>query len=347
MAPRTAALLVGQKTLAESVAAAKKLPKAVLKAREVLSEKGMDINGNTLKTCLSSKDYNNLSNVFRQSMAPSARAENANLNADEERRQWIGQFVLDPEYCQTEGFNKNTAFITDECRQEVVWLTQAQLESAAWLNSSAHAEALVESGELEERPHEYEVLARQNVKQFKFSHSLLSKITGHKQEAGTEAKAELTSKQYVEVTEDLSKSLGKPVKRKQPPKQKEPESEECKKLKATNQRRSSTLRKYKQQMDRAAGEVRKVEADLQKLPSKGYPDAMTQWLHNKLEELKAVIQIAQQRYAKEVTTVLDYMPTHDDIEKSCNEMDQWQKDLGEAYQDFKDGAHADVRKLGS
>ena len=95
------------------------------------------------------------------------------------------------------------------------------------------------------------------------------------------------------------------------------QNEERKKLKATNQRRNGTLKKYKQQMDRATGEVRKVEADLQKLPCKGYPDAMTQWFHNKLEEFKAVIQIAQQRYAKEVTTVLDYMPTHDDIEKSC------------------------------
>ena len=127
----------------------KKIPKTVEKAR--LALQGKDINADTIKETLNSKDLNNLANVFRQSMCEAAKKDYLALPSNDARREWLVGFILDPESCTCKGYNKNFAYTDDHTTAADQWLTEEQLASPVWLNSKVHAQAVIR--ELESRPH--------------------------------------------------------------------------------------------------------------------------------------------------------------------------------------------------
>ena len=89
----------------------KKLPKAVVQAREVLLAKGVSLDGldaKQLYASLEPKQVNALASGFRGAMAPEAKQGYASM-AVAERREWLAQYVLDPETGANHGFSETRA----------------------------------------------------------------------------------------------------------------------------------------------------------------------------------------------------------------------------------------------
>ena len=322
----------------------KKAPKAVMLAREALKMLNLEVTGDNLKAVLNPKELNVLATAIRSSMSEQVKSDYKKLNTDEERRQWIAQFVLDPTISTTEGFNGTLAYKQEGTIDEDVWLTEEQLGSASYLNSVSQASQIVKVGELESRPHELACLAQAGIKQYKYTTSVVRRENGLREEAGTSAKAELNDNEYEEVTKEMKQGFGKPVKRRQP-KQKEPESDEQKKLKSATQLRASNIRKCKVMMDKAATDAVACEGDLQKLVTKGYPGAMIDWFKNLVGEFKAEVEVARVRYAKEATRVEAGKPNCDEVEANTMEVDLTMHALDSKYKAFKEGVFTDVKKL--
>eukprot|EP00974_Lingulodinium_polyedra_P050016 4810431-Lingulodinium_polyedra.AAC.1 len=127
---------------------------------------------------------------------------------------------------------------------------------------------------------------------------------------------------------------------------KEPESEDAKKLKVSKSMKASQLRKFKQIIDTAASQAALSEEEAQKISSKGYPQAMTDFCLQKVQEFKDIIDISKKAYADLVTTEWGAQTTSIDlIEKSLKELDGHIKDLNQQLKKFKEGVFTDVKKL--
>lgn len=317
-----------------------KIPKSVLRIRDKMESLGKPVTAATLREVLDKKEFNNIANVFRQSMSTSAREEYKKVARDDERRAWIAQYIIDPGFASVEGFNVTTAFNKQTAKEEEQWLTQEQLASPVYLNSITHAEAIIK--ELESRPHEYKVLADQGVLQYKFTMTSTQKEHGVVEENGTRATAELKENEYAEVTKDITSNYSRPAKRKAPPK--EAESEEVKRMRCARQLRATTVRKCKALIDKSALDVSVCETNLAKLQAKGYPGAMTEWYEQKVVQFKESMVQAQAAYSKEATKV-DIQPELADIEASTRDIDSALQQLDQQYKAFKDSVFCDVKKL--
>ena len=102
----------------------KKAPKAVMSAREALKMLNLEVTGDNLKASLNPREFHGVATAFRSSMSEQVKSDYKKLNTDEERRQWIAQFVLDPTISITEGFNKTEAYKQERTIDEDVWLTE-------------------------------------------------------------------------------------------------------------------------------------------------------------------------------------------------------------------------------
>ena len=115
-----------------------------------------------------------------------------------------------------------------------MWLTREQLGSPQYLNSMEHADAMIKT--LPSKKHDNEVLADLGVLMYEYTHEVEEHNKINQQEARTDATAELTDKEYAEVTHDLqannvcSNKASKPGKRKKEGQQESPvkeESQDC------------------------------------------------------------------------------------------------------------------------
>lgn len=294
-----------------------------------------------IKEHIKGKELNNLANCFRQSMSDSAKQQYKALAKDDERRAWLAQYILDPAFATCEGFNRTTAFTKQEQRDDEQWVTLEMLKGPSFLNSEEHARIAIK--DLDSRPHELAALAEEGVKQYKFSWSVLRRSSGVKDEAGTSAHAELTEKEFADVSTDMAKNFSKPVKRKAVA-VKEPESEEVKRLKTAKNLRGTALRKCKALIDRSASECGNTERELEKMKLKGYPDTMMEWFMAKIGEFKAHLNVAQKVYAEEATRV-QVNPDADYLEASRKEVDNTTQTLENKFKSFKESVASDIKKL--
>ena len=314
-------------------------------AKQLLAEAGKEVSADALREALTTKQYNNLCNVFRQSMSPQAKNDYKELKTDDERRQWTAAFVLDPALVAAEGFKRTSVFKSETNVEDEMWLTLDQLQGPQFLNSKDHALALVEAGELEERPHEFSSLAQRGIKQYRFSVSMLRREHGSKEENGTRCSSDLTAKEYTQVSGEMSKGFGRTPKRKMT-KPKEPENEDSKRLRVATQNRATAIRKCKTFIDKCAGDASSCEADLSKPKLQTFPEAMTSWLLQRIQEFQAVIREAQQGYAAEATRI-EGTRTLDEVRTGKTTIDGVIGMLETAYRAFKEGVMADVKKLAS
>ena len=95
-----------------------KIPTAVQHARLALQGRG--ITPASLREMLSSKEFNNLSNNFRVGLSPTLKSEYKALATDDQRREWLAQYVIDPLAAITKGFNKTTAYSSQESTSRLV-----------------------------------------------------------------------------------------------------------------------------------------------------------------------------------------------------------------------------------
>ena len=201
---------------------------------------------------------------------------------------------------------------------------------------------------MEERPHEYAALAKAGIKQYQFSWSRLRKESGQREEAGTTATAELTGKEYSEVTSDLDRTFTKGTKRKPSKPPREPEPEEAKRLKSVAQQRANLVKKCKSLIDKCATEAASTTSDLDRLKAKGYPAAMLDWLSNQIVDVQNAIATAQKSYGSEAMKVLDIKTeAMDAYTSSIALLNQVMKTLDDCYQGFRNNVYSDVKKLSS
>ena len=129
---------------------------------------------------------------------------------------------------------------------------------------------------------------------------MLRREHGIKEVNCTRCCSELTAKEYAEVSAEMSKGFGRTPKRKMT-KPKEQGNEDSKRLRAATQNRATAIRKCKTFIDKCAGDASSCEADLSKPKLQTYPEAMTSWFLQRIQEFQAVIREAQQGYAAETT----------------------------------------------
>ena len=188
------------------------IPKQVSSARECLQKAGLPVTGANLKKAIPTKDFNSLSACFRSKLSKEAKATYTAIRSDEERRAWLAQFVLDPATCSMHGVNKTTAFVETTNHEEDEWLTFEELCDK--VKSEKSAMILIKNNELETRPSRWPSLAAEGVLEYHYWWARGSKKDGTREEAGTEARAELTADEYTQVCQDVSTSVGQPIKRK-------------------------------------------------------------------------------------------------------------------------------------
>jgi len=319
-----------------------KVPKAVCRARETLGQLGLDITGGNLKK-LPKDDLNKLATSFRAALADEARSGYKQLQSDAERRDWLAQYILDPEIAACRGFNSTSSFTAQSKKGSSKWLTEAQISTL--LSDPSSAAILCESGDLESRPHEYPSLAAKGVKQYYYTADEDIAEAGVKDEAGVAAEADMTPKQFAEVKDHMCNNFGKAGKRKTS-KPKVQESESAKRLKAVALARSSSLRKLKALSDKMHNDLAAAEKDIPKLREKGYPEQMQSFLADKVAEAKGWLKDASSVYAQEI--LKPDSKTGGDVnslEEDCKRVDETTQTLDEKFQVYKKTAGSDIRKL--
>jgi hypothetical protein len=324
-----------------------KIPKPVQRARELLREQGLVATGANIKHALGKDELNKLASAFRNTMGDEAKAGYKQLKTDEERRSWLAQYVIDPHTAVSKGFNSTVAFVSAKQSCKSGWVTEAQLGGPLYLNDTAAAKIMVESGELQSRPHESQALAAEGAKQYYYSAAVDVSEAGIKEHAGVSTSAELNANEFQEVRDHITNNFGKAGKRKTS-KPKEPETEASKRLKAAATLRCASLRKLKALCDKIHNDLTAAEKDVQKLEEKGYPEQMQNFLLGKIEEVRGCLRGAQQVYAEEAMKPDPKAAGDaDGLEAEGQKVDGAINTLDKQYQVYRKSAGADIKKLTS
>ena len=185
----------------------------------------------SLKDMLTAKEFNNLGNSFRNSLTPDEKTTHEKVSGDDNRRDWMVRFVLDPYACKLKGTNTHSIANIKRKNDNEQWLMQSQIAGPKFLNSAELAEILCDSGELDSRPNEYKCFRDKNIPQFMFEWSKVNKVLERNDTATVQAETELTPEDFAKVRDGMEQDVFEkpPKKAKQEKKvKKEPESEEDK-----------------------------------------------------------------------------------------------------------------------
>ena len=325
-----------------------KIPKAVQRARDLMEESGAEVNADTIKANLTPTEFNSLCSGFRQNMAKNPQLKKAyTATNDAGKRQWIAQYVLDPEACLLTGTNTSSVALTNKSKSEVQWLTFDQLAGPDWFASKDHATIVTESGDLEERDHELPSLAKKGVKQWKYQKSHEATIASHTESASVSASCELKPDEYDQLKEHMHSNFEKtPNKRKLTPKPPAADSEAKKQRREANNMRSARLRKLKTVIDSTHNQTEAMQKDLPNLKERGYPPAMFEWAKTHIENFYSLHwEPAQDVY----TTAITYIPKDSDsvhqIQESTGTLDQAINTLESMCEQFNKGTGSQIKKL--
>ena len=144
------------------------VPRQVQAALDLLGKHGIELKGltgDTLFKALDSKALNSLQTSYRAQMQPSVKASYQAMNTSE-RRDWIAQYLVDPEAGVSVGFNTTTCFNKTKNINDSERLAFDELAGPKHLNSEKVAQLMVDSGEMPVRPHEVQYLADNKVVQY-------------------------------------------------------------------------------------------------------------------------------------------------------------------------------------
>ena len=290
------------------------------------------------------KTLNNVANNFRNQMSAPVKAEYTKLKSDEERKQWLSHYIIDPETAVHQGYNKVEVVNSKMDKNKVAWLTESQLGGPMYLNDVGHAKILVDAKSFREQEHETPALAAAGVKQYEFSWAILEKSTGVVRTAGVSSTSELTASEAVAIGNDMEAKMGEPVANTQKveKQKKEPTAEE-KALKQTKTVRTTMLRKLKQKIDKTNIECDNHVLTGEALTGKGYPADTAVFLNTKIAILRKAAEDAQAKYGVEVqkSDSLDL----EECEASADAADKALADLDAANKEFLDGPGGGIIKL--
>ena len=281
-----------------------KVPKVLrdLKARfgDVLGQQGgLDV--------LSAKEMNNLSNNFRNHLSGEQRAQHARL-PKEDKKKWLAQWVIDPETCQREGYNRSFAYTSDESVNDTSWVTLEQLSGPTMMNSMAHAQLV--AADLESQPSRFPSLAAKGIMEYKMTTEVLRSISGTRGEAGVSATTELKSSEYTEVKASIDAGFGKAAPARRPKAQERVDDPLAKEMKEALAKRSALLRQMKRNTDAYETQLASVEdVMIPKLGAKGFPEAMMAFYRDKIAALGSATQKLKEAYAEHVVKKEDKDPS--------------------------------------
>ena len=165
------------------------------------------------------------------------------------------------------------------------------------MNNKSHAQALVDSGILDSRPHSFKVIADQGIKEYWWSEAVKQKVKGKRQEAGTEATAELKDNEYAEVTASLETPVTatpQKVPRQQKPARVETADEKA--VKDSNASFQTALRALKSKQDATHTYIGKQKEYCKRLTEKGYPESMSQFYVDALAAVEAALAASKVVY---------------------------------------------------
>eukprot|EP00959_Pyramimonas_sp_CCMP1952_P044858 937110-Pyramimonas_sp.AAC.1 len=88
------------------------------------------------------------------------------LHTDEERRNWLAAFLIDPASGGSTATNTVSREVSRKEKTVGQWMTIDEYGGPKGINNMEHAKARCEAGEFTERPHESPILAAKDIKQY-------------------------------------------------------------------------------------------------------------------------------------------------------------------------------------
>ena len=321
------------------------VPRAVAQIRARHGQQVAKLNVDNMFGEMTAKEVNAFQNNFRNSLTKQQKGDfSAATRAD--KRTWMLQWILDPALCQKEGFNVTKTYDTTESRAEDRWVTKEIMSSSRCLNSEAHADALIKSGELEERPHRFGALAAQGILEYLLTDEVVRRLQGHSTTAGVKATSELADDEFEEVKKSMEPGAPRTARKKA--KETTTIDPATKQLRDANLKRSSVLRHLKGAIDKAEGYMASTTALIAKLETKGYPPAMLAFYGEKASSFQTSITTTKEAYATHVLKQEQKDTSRvGDVAKDTQMIEQLASDLGGTRTAFDKQWGQDVKKLGA
>ena len=309
-----------------------KIPAAVSKAREAVGVGIEELKAmatgeanELMKQKLGTKQINVLAQNMRNQLSPEAKQAYSVLSSDKARREWLLQYMLDPESVTCKGYNVTEAVNSKMLKEKGLWLHLSELGGPKYLNDHQLAKAITEAGELPSRPSEYKSLADQGYEQFWYTKDVLEKATGTRERAGVRADTEMSAEHYTQISDHIRDSLGKPTKKAPPPKAAVALTAEQKAKKEALTTKATTTRKLKALIDKINNELATTRASLGCLTEKGYPASMKEWCEKKLSDFAETVKATNNVYIDAVSTTDSESTSFADILGKTKKIDEVSK----------------------
>ena len=330
-----------------------KMTSALVKAREILEKQGISKIDAAAVKALPATNRSQLLVGFQRHAAPQIQEQYKQLKTDNDKRDWLAAYLLDPEAACNHGVNRTLAI--DQCMKEddSAWMHESEIAGPNGLNCPVLAKTLVESGELGDgRPSEYACFAKMGLKQWWFSKSRQLKKVGHRSERGVESSAELKADEAAEVRDSLLASSSSTSAPKGSNKRRSERPVEDPKVVADRKRRSelrsqkaSGLRRLKTLIDKVANEATDLCLKVPSLHTKGYPRQMEEWCMEKVKTIEPSKDAAWQFYSTEVAKVTAQEFALDVMQIEINAIDGEISKLSTKHGEWKKGPVKEVEKL--
>ena len=302
----------------------KKMPKAVILARDRLAKKGMDITPANVQAAFTGSEMNSLQNNFRNNMAE--HKGQFSKMPKEDKYAWLAQWLLDPDQCKKSGYSKSFSFVQDENETTAVWATREQLEGPRFYNSVEKVKILIDNCEFATRPSRFASLAALGHEEYRVTEDVLRQVNGTRNEHGVKATgAELTTDEYTEVKQSLENVVasGAPAVKRKTSKPQQPADPRIKELRDTNAKYAQSLRALKKAIDATDTHTTNVDSHIQKLAAKGFPAAMQEFYSGKVMAIRSEVDEAKRKYAelvlnaeeKDVSRVAEVLDSKRDLER--------------------------------
>lgn len=358
----------------------RKVPSAVLEARGQLEKAGVDLNAisaSDLKEKLPDETLKRLFSAYGSALQvcpqPQSKCKAAAKSQDE-KREWLARFVVDPKTAGADLSAKSDASVgrvTDKVR-EYIWITENQMAGPLCCNSKE--DAAIQKDGLESRPHESAKMREHNIKQYKWIFKKETETDRKEEKTTVRADASMNEADYQAVRDrmlglqvgsnevlDADPSPdGKLPRKGKTPQQKEAEKQEREKkereLQATDPQKAALLKakqgltaeiaKTKTWCRMATGELGDAPALAARLDVKGFPAAMGQFLVAKgAEHGNAVSALNDAEYTQAKVVLDKANVTLDELMAARETLENKRKETEAKFNQFKKDNLEAIKKM--
>ena len=152
------------------------------------------------------KEINKLMGNMCAGLQPAVRDSYAKAKGEQQRRDWLCQYIMDPEGCCCKGLDSTEVYHDEQKEIEDEWLYRGQL--ADRLKDTALTDILVEAGEFDDRVVEHKSAAAKGYKQFLWTTEKARKLIGARDSKKVIAEAELTAGEFKKIQASMQTNIG-------------------------------------------------------------------------------------------------------------------------------------------